>query len=49
VWLDSMKDHLIPHISEKKSAKDMHDALVDLYQSGNASLEVDFEAPAPLC
>ena len=35
--LDSVKDHLIPHISEKKTAKDMYDALVGLYQSGNTS------------
>jgi hypothetical protein len=37
VLLDSVKDHLIPHISEKKTTKDMYDALVGLYQSGNAS------------
>jgi hypothetical protein len=37
VLLDSVKDHLIPHISKKKTAKDMFDALVGLYQSGNAS------------
>jgi hypothetical protein len=37
VLLDSVKDHLIPHISEKKTAKDFYDALVGLYQSGNAS------------
>jgi hypothetical protein len=35
--LDSVKDHLIPHISEKKTTKEMYDALVGLYQSGNAS------------
>jgi Ulp1 family protease len=37
VLLDSMKDHLILDIFEKKTAKDMYDALVGLYQSGNAS------------
>jgi hypothetical protein len=37
VLLDPMKDHLIPHISEKKTTKDMYDALVGLYQSRNAS------------
>jgi hypothetical protein len=36
VLLDSVKDHLIPHISEK-TEKDMYDALVGLYQSGNAN------------
>jgi hypothetical protein len=35
--LDFVKDHLIPHISEKKTTKDMYDALVSLYQSGNTS------------
>jgi hypothetical protein len=35
VLLDSMKDHLIPHIAEKTYAKDMYDALVGLYQNGN--------------
>jgi hypothetical protein len=37
VLLDYVKDHLIPRIFEKKTAKDMHDALVDLYQSGNTN------------
>jgi hypothetical protein len=35
VILDAMKDHLIPHISEKKIMKEMFDALVSLYQSEN--------------
>jgi hypothetical protein len=29
--LDAIKDHLIPHVSEKKIAKEMFDALVNLY------------------
>jgi hypothetical protein len=33
--LDAIKDHLIPHVSEKKTAKEMVDALVSLYQSQN--------------
>jgi hypothetical protein len=37
VLLDFVKDHLIPHISEKNKAKDMYDALVGLYQSRNAN------------
>jgi hypothetical protein len=37
VLLDSVKDHLIPHIFEKKTAKDMYDALVGLYQSKNTN------------
>jgi hypothetical protein len=35
VLLESMKDHLIPHIVEKETAKDMYDALVGLYQNKN--------------
>ena len=37
VLLIFVKDHLIPHISEKKTTKDIYDALVGLYQSSNAS------------
>jgi hypothetical protein len=33
--LDAIKHHLIPHISKKKTAKEMIDALVSLYQSEN--------------
>ena len=35
--MDVIKDHLIPHISEKKMTKEMFDALVGLYQSENIS------------
>ena len=35
VLLESVKDHLIPHIVEKKSGKEMYDALVSLYQDYN--------------
>jgi hypothetical protein len=35
VLLESIKDHLIPHIAEKKYAKEMYDALVSLYQNKN--------------
>jgi hypothetical protein len=37
VLLDFVKDHLIPHIFEKKTSKKMYDALVGLYQSGNTN------------
>jgi hypothetical protein len=33
--LDVVKDHLIPHLSEKKTTKEMFDALVSLHQSEN--------------
>jgi hypothetical protein len=35
--LESIKDHLIPHIVEKKYAKEMYDSLVSLYQNKNTS------------
>jgi len=35
VILDSMKDNLIPHLSEKKMTKEMLDAMVSLFQSTN--------------
>jgi len=35
MFLDVMKDHLIPQLSEKKTAKEMFDALVSLFQSEN--------------
>jgi hypothetical protein len=33
--LDATKDHLIPHVYEKKTMKEMFIALVSLYQSEN--------------
>ena len=40
VLLDFVKDHLIPHIFEKKTTKDMYDALVELYKSGITSYKL---------
>jgi hypothetical protein len=38
--LDAIKDRLIPHISEKKTMKEMFDALVSHYQSENTNMEM---------
>jgi hypothetical protein len=35
VFLESVKDHLIPHIAKKKYSKEMYDSLVSLYQNKN--------------
>jgi hypothetical protein len=35
VLLDSVKDHLIPHLNEKNMKKKMFDALVSLFQRKN--------------
>jgi hypothetical protein len=40
MFLYSVKDHLIPHIFEKKKTKDMYDALVVLYQSENENMKL---------
>jgi hypothetical protein len=40
ILLDSVKDHLIPHIARKNTAKDMYDALGDLYHSANVSRKI---------
>jgi hypothetical protein len=37
ILTDSIKDHLIPNVSELKTAKDMFDALTRLYESKNTS------------
>jgi hypothetical protein len=37
IIVDGDKDHIIPHFSGKKTAKDMWEALVKLYQSDNQS------------
>ena len=33
--LDGVKDHLIPHLAEKKTAKDMWDTMNQLFESKN--------------
>ena len=40
ILIDSIKDHLIPHVAELKAAKELYDALVGLFQSDNASTKL---------
>ena len=35
IILDGVKDHLIPHFAEKKTAKEMWDALKNLFEAKN--------------
>jgi hypothetical protein len=37
ILIDSIKDHLIPNVSELKTPKEMFDALTRLYESKNTS------------
>ena len=37
ILIDSVKDHLIPHISELDTTKKMFDALVGLFEGNNTS------------
>jgi hypothetical protein len=48
VLLDSVKDHLIPHISEKKTTKEMYELWWACTKAGMQT-KVDFEAPTPIC
>jgi hypothetical protein len=38
--MDTIKDHLIPHITKNKTAKQMFDAPVGLYQSENININM---------
>jgi hypothetical protein len=35
IILDGVKDHLIPHLAEKKTSKEMWDALKNLFEVKN--------------
>ena len=37
ILIDSVKDHLIPHIARLETTKKMFDALVELFESKNTS------------
>ena len=37
IILDGVKDHLIPHLAYKKTAKDMWDTLTKLFEAKNAN------------
>jgi hypothetical protein len=49
VILEVVKDHLIPHVSEKTSSKEMYDALVSLFQSDNMSRKIILKANLEEC
>jgi hypothetical protein len=40
IILDVIKDHLIPHLSEKKSARDMFEAPTNLFQTSNTNRKI---------
>ena len=40
VILDGVKDHLIPHLAEKKTAKDMWDTLNQLFEAKNENCKM---------
>ena len=39
IILDGVKDHLIPHLAEKKTAKEIWDTLTKLFEAKNEKLE----------
>jgi 2-phosphoglycerate kinase len=38
IILDGVKDHLIPHLAENLTAKEMWDALINLYENENRKM-----------
>jgi len=38
--MDFVKNHLVPHVADKKSAKEMFKALVDFFQSDNLNMNM---------
>ena len=40
ILVDSVKDHLIPHIVQMKTAKEMYDALTRLFESKNTNTKL---------
>jgi hypothetical protein len=44
IFLDGVKDHLIPHLAEKKTAKEMWDALKNLFEIKNENLNMVLKA-----
>ena len=42
IIVDSIKDHLIPHISSFKTPKEMFDALTSLYEGNNINRKMTF-------
>jgi hypothetical protein len=44
ISLDGVKDHLIPHLAEKKTAKEMWDALKNLLEVKNKNRKMALKA-----
>jgi hypothetical protein len=44
IILDGVKDHLIPHLAEKKTAKEMWDALKNLFEAKNENRKMALKA-----
>ena len=44
IIVDSIKDHLIPHVSSKKTLKEMYDALSKMYEGRNINRKMNLRA-----
>ena len=44
IILDGVKDHLIPHLAEKKTAQEMWDALKNLFEADNENQKMSLNA-----
>ena len=45
IIVDSIKDHLIPQVSSKKTPKQMYDALSRMYEGRNININMNLRAP----
>ena len=43
IILDGVKDHLIPHLAEKKTTKEMWDTLTKLFEAKNENQKMDLK------
>jgi hypothetical protein len=44
IIMDGVKDHLIPHLAEEKTAKEMSDALKNLFEAKNENRKMALKA-----
>ena len=44
IIIDSIKDHLIPQVSSKKTSKEMYDALSKMYEGRNINRKMNLKA-----
>ena len=49
IIVNSIKDHLIPHVSSLKAPKEIFDSLTKLFEGKNINRKMTFEEPVEEC